>query len=162
MVGRVDAEGHQLRLDRLRADRQRHRPLVADGEEGMREGAARRGRVVVPGVRLAERRGVRHEPARVDRLAHRADLEADQLRGDHTTHTGGGKFMASTKIRSKSGWAASETCSMRAATLSARRRSVSETRQSWAPSAAALPTWRIRSTGRGGIGPMRSALAIET
>ena len=48
--------------------------------------------------------------------------------------------MHSTKMASKSGWAASETCSMRRAITSARARSASETSASWAPSAAALPT----------------------
>src|SRR5574341_1493647 len=104
VVGRVDAEGEQLLLDGLGAERQDRRPLVTDGEHRMRRGSRRREGVVVAGVGLAERRRVGHEPARVDGLAERADLDADHLRGDRTgagVHEDGGKFMESTKISSK-------------------------------------------------------------
>ena len=51
-----------------------------------------------------------------------------------------GKFMLSTKMSWKSGCAARETCSMRAASRAARARSGSDRRVSCAPRAAALPT----------------------
>src|SRR4029077_12113109 len=102
--------------------------------------------VVVAWVVHPERRGVRHHPARVERGTQRADLGPGDRARDRANvfpprHRDRGKFMQSTKISSKSGCAASETCSIRPATASACARSVSDTRQSCAPSEAALPTY---------------------
>src|SRR5262249_47650772 len=80
---------------------------------------------------------------------------------DEGGHQPRGKFMASTKICSKSGCAANETCSIRAAIVSACARSACERGQRRAPSEAALPTHRRRGGGRDGISPIRMALGIE-
>src|SRR5262249_33926395 len=117
--------------------------LVADREERVGERPFLGERVIVPRIVHAERGRVRHHPARVERGAQRPDLGTGHGPGDRAylvalDHRACGKFMQSTKTPSKSGCAASETCSIRAAT--ARTLSVSETRQSGAPSDAALPT----------------------
>ena len=115
----------------------RSRRRRADGRR-----ARRRQGVEVARVVLAERRRVGHEPAGVDEVL-RAPTSVPTIGAgmrSRRAHHGRGKFMQSTKICSKSGWAASETCSIRPAISSARARSASESRQSWAPSEAALPT----------------------
>ena len=162
-MGRVHAAHRDVVRHRLGPHVQRERPLVANREERVGEDAARPGGVEVLGPVLAEGGRVGHEPAGVDLVLARAHRDADGGRGNahvsraphhraphhrapHPTLSPSvrgrvrGKFMQSTKMVSKSGCAASETCSMRPAITSARARSASETSASCAPSAAALPT----------------------
>jgi len=147
-VGGVDPARSKGGGDDALAQRQRGRPFVAHREQrvGLRPSSGQR--VEVPRSALAQRRRVRHQPAGVDLVGHRPDHGPDEVGGDGggrgRRRHGRGKFMASTKICSKSGCAASETCSMRRAIESARARSGSDSRQSWAPSEAALPTYRTR------------------
>ena len=143
----VHAQVRELVGDRPGAQGERHRPLVAHGKERVGHGAVGPARVEEARVALPEARRVCHEPACVDRGRERTDLAAHDGRRDRRRHgalspavVGGGKFIQSTKICSKSGWAASETCWKRAATCAARARSGSESRQICAPSDAALPT----------------------
>ena len=84
----------------------------------------------------------RTTPSRTARSATSASTSAADLRaaGARTRPHAFGKFMASTNRSWKSGWVASDRCSIERASRSARARSASETRASWAPSAAALPT----------------------
>ncbi len=150
---RVHPAHRDLVGQRLGPDVQRQGPLVADREERVREDAVRPRGVEVLGRVLAERGGVGHEPAGVHFVLARADRDADggggnahEVQARHPAlspeERGGvrGKFMQSTKMDSKSGCAARETCSMREAMVRARARSASDTRASCAPSAAALPT----------------------
>src|SRR5262245_33810295 len=115
-------------------------------------------------VALAEGGRIGHEPARVDVSRDGSYLGADDRARDRAGghRDGGGKFMQSTKMSSKSGCAASDTCSILRAMVAARARSGSDKRQSWAPRAAALPTYRIRPAGSAGMRPIRVALGIET
>src|SRR5207249_8171457 len=119
-------------------------------EERVDERAVGRGRVVVARIALAQRGRVGHEPASVGGDRGGADFEGGQTRGVERgrRHQPRGKFIASTKICSKSGCAASETCSIRPAIVSARARSASESRHSCAPREAAFPTYRTRETGK--------------
>src|SRR6185436_11089609 len=145
VVGGVHAlGGERLRVE-ARAQLHRGRPLVADGEQRMDDVPPGPQRVEEVGAGLAQSGGVRHEPACVDLARHGPRRLADDARIDPHADAGHaasrpGKFIASTKMLSKSGCAASETWSMRRARASARARSTSDMRASSAPSAAALPT----------------------
>ena len=76
--------------------------------------------------------------------------------------TARGKFMQSTKMSWKSGWAASETCSMRAAMASARRALGLRDQRELGAERGRVADVADRASGRsGGMSPMRTALAIE-